>query len=352
LVAYSYAGLGEVLREEGRWEEALGVYQELLHFAEDREGRPDGPLTGSAHTSIGVIYREWHDLDRGLEEIAQGVHLCREWQQGEALAVGLLELSETHRIRGEYAQAQAALNEVKQVAAAISPWATGLVESFAARLALSQGEVEAAVQWAARSGLEEGAGCEIGYERFPECLPLMRTFIESGDPRRAEALAARLVEQNGACGRMGRVLDLLVLQAAAWDALGQPQKALEVLGEAVDAAAPQKRVRPFVEEGQKWVPYLAELAPSPHRDRLLAILRGERAQPAAPARETPTSEPFNDRELSILRLMSAGLSNREIAEELYLSVNTIRWYASQIYRKLDVKRRGEAVARAREIGAL
>ena len=63
-------------------------------------------------------------------------------------------------------------------------------------------------------------------------------------------------------------------------------------------------------------------------------------------------ESLNERELSILRLMAAGLSNREIADELYLSVNTIKWYSSQIYGKLGVRRRTEAVDRAHELGIL
>jgi len=63
-------------------------------------------------------------------------------------------------------------------------------------------------------------------------------------------------------------------------------------------------------------------------------------------------EPLNDREMQILRLLAAGLSNRQIAEELYLSVNTIKWYTSQIYSKLDASKRAEAVARAYEMSIL
>ena len=63
-------------------------------------------------------------------------------------------------------------------------------------------------------------------------------------------------------------------------------------------------------------------------------------------------EPLNDRELTVLRQISGGCSNREIGEQMFLSVNTVRWYASQIYMKLGVKNRTEAVAKAREIGIL
>lgn len=63
-------------------------------------------------------------------------------------------------------------------------------------------------------------------------------------------------------------------------------------------------------------------------------------------------EPLNDRELQILRLIAAGLSDRRIAEELYLSINTVKWYNRQLYGKLSVSRRGQAVARAQELGLL
>ena len=67
---------------------------------------------------------------------------------------------------------------------------------------------------------------------------------------------------------------------------------------------------------------------------------------------SPLIEPLNDRELQILRLLAAGLSDREIAQELYLSINTVKWYNRQIYAKLGVRRRDPAVARALELGIL
>jgi LuxR family maltose regulon positive regulatory protein len=344
LEVFGYGGLGEVFRDEGQLDKAMDAYQQLLRFAKDLSGSSDGPLTGYARLEVGVIFKERHELDEAIEHLRKGVNQCREWRQGEALAIGLLELAETHRIRGEYAQAEEAIQEVRQVAADISPWATNLVEGFAARLALSRGEIKEAVRWVERSGLDEES-CEIGYERFSECLPLIRTRIATGNPRRALALTERLIERDRAFGRMGRVLDLLVLQVAALDAMKQPDRALKVLAEAVELAGPQKHVRPFVDEGPRLTPYLRKLPPSPYRDRLLKIFAPSPPEPTLP-------EPLSEREIQVLRLMAGGLSNREIADEMFLSVNTIRWYASQLYGKLNVKRRGEAVARAQELGIL
>ena len=63
-------------------------------------------------------------------------------------------------------------------------------------------------------------------------------------------------------------------------------------------------------------------------------------------------EPLNEREAAILKFMAAGLANRDIASELFLSVNTIRWHAHNLFVKLGVNRRSQAVAHARDLGLL
>jgi ATP/maltotriose-dependent transcriptional regulator MalT len=76
------------------------------------------------------------------------------------------------------------------------------------------------------------------------------------------------------------------------------------------------------------------------------------ARTLAPTLEQPLVEPLTDRELEVLDLMAQGYTNREIAEELVIALGTVKWYASQIYGKLDVSNRTEAANRAREIGLL
>jgi LuxR family maltose regulon positive regulatory protein len=63
-------------------------------------------------------------------------------------------------------------------------------------------------------------------------------------------------------------------------------------------------------------------------------------------------EPLTERELEILRLIAAGRSNPDIAESLYLSLNTVKWHAKNLYGKLGVSNRVEAAARAQELGVL
>jgi LuxR family maltose regulon positive regulatory protein len=84
---------------------------------------------------------------------------------------------------------------------------------------------------------------------------------------------------------------------------------------------------------------------------LLAAFKQE-ASDSGPRPQPSLVEPLTEREIEILQSMSGALSNREIAEELYLSLNTIKWYSSRIYGKLGVGNRTAAVERARELSLL
>jgi LuxR family maltose regulon positive regulatory protein len=125
---------------------------------------------------------------------------------------------------------------------------------------------------------------------------------------------------------------------------------LEVVARAVELASQEKHICPFLDDVDKLIPYLLKLPESSFRNFLLNELDNEQfAVSIGSKTEEMLIEPLNKREREILRLMAVGNSNREIGDELFLSVNTIRWYASQIYVKLGVKNRGAAVARAREL---
>jgi LuxR family maltose regulon positive regulatory protein len=63
-------------------------------------------------------------------------------------------------------------------------------------------------------------------------------------------------------------------------------------------------------------------------------------------------EPLSDRELELLHLIAAGMSNSQIAEQLVVTVGTVKWHLNNIYGKLDVRSRTQAAARARELGLL
>jgi LuxR family maltose regulon positive regulatory protein len=142
--------------------------------------------------------------------------------------------------------------------------------------------------------------------------------------------------------------------ALAFQAQGDVDRALSALERALSLAEPEGYVRTFIDEGEPMARLLRRalsqgIAPN-YVARLLAAL-GEEAELASPAMES-LIEPLTERELDVLRLIVAGLSNPEIAEELVIAVSTVKSHINHIYSKLGVTSRTQAVARARELRLL
>jgi LuxR family maltose regulon positive regulatory protein len=152
----------------------------------------------------------------------------------------------------------------------------------------------------------------------------------------------------------------MVLQAVALQMHGEADKALHVLGAALALAKPGGFVRLFVDEGVRMARLLSKAlargAEPAYIRRLLAafpVAEPEYA-PSAPASgpESEWVEPLSAREREVLQLIAEGLSNQEIAARLYLSLHTVKVHARNIYAKLAVTNRTQAVARGRALGIL
>ena len=137
---------------------------------------------------------------------------------------------------------------------------------------------------------------------------------------------------------------------------------MQTLSKAVQLAEPEEYQRLFLEDGELLLPLLAEIesggTTAIYRQALLTALKEQLPTPDEQA-HAPISnpainllEPLTEREEQTLRLMAAGLTNREIAAELYLSHNTIKAYTSRIYGKLGVSSRAEAINRAYQLNLL
>jgi LuxR family maltose regulon positive regulatory protein len=144
----------------------------------------------------------------------------------------------------------------------------------------------------------------------------------------------------------------MILQAVALQAHGDRDEAVQVLVDALALAEPGGFVRSFVDEGMPMAELLA--AASPHGrmldsiGKLLAVFEAEKQRRVENSQ--PLIEPLSHRELEVLRLITEGLSNHEIGERLFLALDTVKGHNRKIFAKLQVQRRTEAVARARELG--
>jgi LuxR family maltose regulon positive regulatory protein len=174
-------------------------------------------------------------------------------------------------------------------------------------------------------------------------------------------LLERLLQAAEAGGRTGSAIEILALQALAHRAQGDITRALVPLERALTLAEPEGYVRIFVDEGSPMAQLLREAAAQgmmpDYTGKLLAVFEVEAQKhedksylPPAVSSSQPLIEPLSQRELEVLQLIAQGLSNREISERLFLALSTVKGHNRIIFGKLQVQRRTEAVARARELG--
>jgi LuxR family maltose regulon positive regulatory protein len=175
-----------------------------------------------------------------------------------------------------------------------------------------------------------------------------------GEAHKAQALLARLLEGAEAGERTGSVIKILPLLALAFQAQGDVDRALSALSRALTLAEPEGFVRTFVDEGEPMAGLLrlalsCGISPN-YAARLLAAF-GQEVEPVSPGMETLV-EPLTERELDVLRLIVAGLSNPEIANELVIAVSTVKTHINHIFGKLGVESRTRAVVKAQELRLL
>ena len=186
-------------------------------------------------------------------------------------------------------------------------------------------------------------------------MTLARVLLaDPADAPRVQQGAALLERLQAAAekgGRGGRLLEILILRALVLQRGGRTDDALDTLRRAVDLAEPEGYVRIFADEGEQLARLLAALAKrgaeDPYLRRLRAAASGNR-----PARVESHGliDPLSDRELDVLRLLASDLGGPEISRQLMVSLNTFRTHTKNVYAKLGVTSRREAVRRAEELG--
>jgi LuxR family maltose regulon positive regulatory protein len=195
-------------------------------------------------------------------------------------------------------------------------------------------------------------------------LPLSqaRVLLAQGDPSAALSMLEPFRQEMEARDWQDERLKAMVLQAVALRAAGEKDKVVDLLGEALALAEPGGFVRIFVDEGPPMAQLLSEAAARgimpDYVGKLLAAFEADQQKsegrtylPSTPPSQ-PLIEPLSERELEVLQLVAQGLSNREISKRLFLALSTVKGHNRNIFGKLQVHRRTEAVARARELGLL
>ncbi len=318
------------------------------------------PAVGMAYVELGRLSYEWNDLDAATKNLETGIDIGKRSGIVELEVSGHVAMVPAFQAQEDMRSAHQAMWKAQQLATTYEA-SVGLASQISicrARLWLAEGNLEAVARWTAELGLS--AEDEWHPQRQAEQVVLARLRIAKQQPEGALLLLDRLLRAAQAQLRTGHAIQLLVLKALAHRMIGDVSVAVAVLGQALLLAEPQGYVRTFLDEGGPMLDLLTEaaargIAPAYVRSLTAAFGAGQQAA----MREIPTqhsgrglAEPLSERELEVLRLVASGLSNKEIAQELVVTVGTAKWHLNNIYGKLDVHSRTQATARARELGLL
>ena len=366
MTAWVYKDLGQVQRAQGRLDAAAGTYRQALEDAA-ATSRTALPAAGIAYVGLAEVAYQRNELDTALRHVSEGIGACRQMNFTQPLATGLATLAWIRQARGDAAGAREAMEEAGQ--AGPGPGVAGLlnpVPAQRARLQLAQGEVAAAARWAQQRGLGPD---ESGYPREPEYLVLARVLLAQDRPGAALALLERLHEAAVSQDRAGSVIEIQALQALALAAAGEENAAVDALAGALMLACPQGYVRVFADEGPPMAALLGALVAAQRAEQAAArgvplgclarVLGAFGEKPAAPGAGRGAAavvpglvEQLTARESEVLALLAAGAPNPRIAEQLVVSLDTVKKHVSHLLGKLGAANRTEAVTRARQLGLI
>lgn len=342
--------------DQGRRREALALCQMML--ADDARGSRRVPPTGDLLlVPLAACAYEANDLRLARELALRGREEYRRYglqQRGLIMPDQVLVMASAGL--GAWEEAWQFFAEVRRLATE-SRWVAPLLALLEADLRLRLGAVAAAAQLVASAeALVRDLPDEV---REVAACTAARLLLAQGRPEDARGRLAPLEAQARAGGRSARLITVHILQALACRALGRHDLASDALGAAAGLAAPEGYLRRFLDEG----PAVASMLPAV-RDRAPAFV-GQLQQafaddaalagppPAdAAAADAPAATPLTQQERTILQRLAEGSSYRTIAEQLVISVGTVRWHVHNLYGKLGVANRTQAINRARELGLL
>ena len=349
--------LADIWIVQGRLHDALRTYMQALQMATD-QGTP--ALRGMADMYVGMseIERERNNLSAATQ------HLMNSNELGSLAGLPqnpyrrCLALARLRAIEGDLDGALDLLTEAERLYLGDFSPNVRPVAAFRTRVWIVQGRLSEAFGWVREQNLT--VKDDFSYLREFEHITLARILLAQYKRDRtghvmldAIGLLERLLKAAEEGGRTGSVIEILILLALAHQLQGDIPAALTALERALTLAEPEGYVRIFVDEGHP-ISLLLEkatkhgIAPNYVHQLLRAFGKAEdRARV-----EQGLIEPLSERELEVLRLLGTDLDGPDIASELIVSLNTLRTHTKNIYTKLGVNNRREAVRRAEELGLL
>jgi len=367
IAVYALCVLARLCHARGEPHRALDIYAHATNLAADERGLA---LPVGAQIDVGKagLYYEWNDLKAADEGLTAARKIGKLYANSDLTFLCAIGLSRVRLAQGDLQGAKELLQEVEQDERLTAVAPDGVLLTYQMTLYQAIGDLAKVSRLAKQHEWKPDDTCL--WRWGPAFIAYARFLIAQGESQQAYDLLETCLTRLRACGLQLLAIKALVVQASILGAQGKPSLAQAKLELALSQTEEEGLVRTFVDEGEAvrslLASYRAQLAQESkaanHSDiRLLAYVdrllsafptpASEKTKPSSAAGVTPSVlvEPLTARELEVLQLIAAGLSNEEIANRLVVTVGTVKAHSSAIYRKLDVPGRTRAVAIAREL---
>lgn len=332
------------------------------------------PVLGFLHWEWAGVLLEWQKFDAARLHIQRAIEIASRGGLTHIVLGAYVLQARVCYAQGDFDGAYAAFRQAEHLPrhANFSTFYADWGAAWQVRVWLAQGNVAAAAQWLEKQTrwLER-----IEFLGAFNSLACAHVMVALGECERALDYLERLYLWSAAGGFMRVTIEVMLLQAMAHYRLGETERAREILFQVLPSAEPEGFLRVFVQMGELLLPILRECAAQLSRNEFSGTLsQWTRAQADAvfgylnrvigafPAdvalvAETPADtafvyEPLSARELEVLKLIGDGYSNAEIAHKLFVGIGTVKTHINNIFRKLDVASRTQAIAQARRLGVL
>lgn len=354
--------LADIRIGQGRLRDAIDIYQQSMKLAENWGGPV---IRGTADLCLGLseLYYEQNAQEKAREWLARGqafgLDAALSENQYRWLVLQALMAEDENRLE----DAMALFEEAEDVFIPDAVPCVRPVSALRVSLWIKTGRIADAERWAEQQGL--AVNDDVDFLREFELITLAKLYIAQYAAKRddrqldaAIALLDRLLQAAEAKERTGSSIEIMIQQALAYQAGGDVSLALVPLERALTLAEPEGYVRTFLKEGVKMRDLLRQAAAAgisgEYTRRLLAAFDAGPlpGKPAVDVSASALTEPLTNREIEILRLIAAGMRNQEIADQLFISLYTVKRHIANAYGKMAVSTRTEAVARANELKLL
>ncbi len=354
--------LALTMNECGQRQEALTVLQDSADNLVDHKGRTL-PIADMLSISRSVLAYENNQLPLAIALAHKGQWAGRRFLSQQVMGAEAENiLVQAYAAQEDYSSANAVIEEARRLGSGLG-WISSILDALQAHLFYVQGHLKGVEEWARQANISPDSGitphCELCYLTYGRLLLVQERYREAGQFLNQISVKAKHT------GRNAILISLLILEARCLQGQGEKPGAQKKMASALKLAAPEGYLRRFLNESGYILDILrdcqgdrdfqADLSLNSYINELLQTISGNSLEIISQSPSVSKSrliEPLTNQELTVLRLLSSGLSNQEISDELVIGMSTTKWHLHNIYGKLGVKNRTSAIVKAQNLALI